>query len=233
MVQRLFDRQGPFRSRNPTRFKVSLMTTIAATLPGSIPRSSAPPSRSLYRVSIEKYEAMVRSGVFTKRDRLELIEGFLVAKMTEYPPHACVCEMTRDALEGMLPSGWHLRGEKPLRIASRASLPEPDLVLARGTPRDHLGHHSEPADVALVIEVADSSLDDDRNVMSRVYGGGGIACCWIVNLVEGQVEVYSGPSGSSEPVGYRHCDVYRGSQEVPLVIEGTGVGRVAVAELLP
>ena len=66
------------------------MTTIAATLPDSFPRFSAPPARSLYRLSIEKYEAMVQSGVFTKRDRIELIEGFLVAKMTQHPPHAVV-----------------------------------------------------------------------------------------------------------------------------------------------
>ena len=46
---------------------------------------------TLYRLSIAQYEAMVASGVFTKRDRLHLINGFLVAKMTEYPPHAAAC----------------------------------------------------------------------------------------------------------------------------------------------
>ena len=84
-----------------------------------------------------------------------------------------------------------------------------------------------------MIEVADSSLDDDRNLMARVYGGGGVAVYWIINLVERQVEVYSGPSGPSEPVGYRHCEVYRHGQEVPVVIAGTEVGRIPVADLLP
>jgi hypothetical protein len=58
------------------------MTTIAEALPTSIPHDSAPLSRSLYRFSIEKYEAMVRSGVFTKRDRIVLIEGILVKTMS-------------------------------------------------------------------------------------------------------------------------------------------------------
>ena len=96
-------------------------------------------------------------------------------------------------------------------------MPEPDLVV---TPRrnSRLRYaNPEPADVALVVEVADSSLDQDRSVMSRTYGGGGVPVYWIVNLVDLQVEVYpSDPSGSSEPVGYRHCDVYRVGQEIPL-----------------
>jgi Uma2 family endonuclease len=209
------------------------MTTIASTLPDPVLGNSALPARSLYRLSIDKYEAMVRSGLFTKRDRIELIEGILVAKMAEDPPHASVCEMARDAVEGKLPGGWHVRGEKPLRIPSRASLPEPDLVVARGIPRDYLARHPEPSDVALVIEVADSSLDDDRKLMSRVYGGAGIPTYWIVNVVEGQIEVYSSPSGPSEPVGYRHCEVYARGREVPLVIAGADVGSISVADLLP
>jgi hypothetical protein len=184
-------------------------------------------------MSIEKYEAMVQSGVFTKRDRLELIEGFLVSKMTQHPPHASVCETSRDVLGRKLPTSWHIRGEKPLRMPLQSSLPEPDSAVARGGPRDYLVRHPEPPDVALVVEVADSSLDEDRNLMARIYGGGGIAIYWTINLVERQVEVYSGPSGPSEPVGYRHCAVFGPGQEVPFVIDGTEVGRIPVADLLP
>jgi Uma2 family endonuclease len=209
------------------------MDTSAPTLTVPFPGPAVPPPRSLYRFSLEKYEAMVRSGVFTNRDRLELIEGYLVAKMTKYPPHSVSSELCRVRLDRILPPGWHLRIEKPIRIPSRASMPEPDLVVTRGEIRDYRARDPEPADVALVIEVAESSLDDDRDVMSRIYGGGGVTLYWIVNLVDGQIEVYSGPSGSSEPLGYRHCEVYRSGQEVPLVIEGTEVGRIPVADLLP
>ena len=159
------------------------MTTIDATLPASIPHAAVPLPRSRCTASVSRsMRRWSESGVFTNRDRLELIEGFLVAKMTQHPPHAAVCVITSDALHRLLPDGWHVRGEKPLRIPSRASLPEPDLVIARGIARNYMDRHPEPADVALVIEVADSSLDDDRNVKSRVYGGGGIAIYWIVNL---------------------------------------------------
>ena len=77
---------------------------------------------------MEKFEAMVESGVFTKRDRLQLIEGLLVAKMTEHPPHATSCELCREAFERIVPPGWHLRTDRPLRIPSRASVPDPDLA---------------------------------------------------------------------------------------------------------
>jgi Uma2 family endonuclease len=209
------------------------MTTIADTVPASILQAPPPPRRSLYRLSIEKYEAMVRSGVFTNRDRLELIDGFLVAKMTQEPPHTVAAELCRVRFDRMLPPGWHLRIERPLRIPNRQSMPEPDLVVTRGAIRDFAARDPEPSDVALVVEVADSSLDDDRNVMTRVYGGGEVALYWIVNLIEKQVEVYSRPSGPSEPIGYRLCEVYRPDREIPLVIAGTEVGPIRVADLLP
>ena len=87
--------------------------------------------------------------------------------------------------------------------------------------------------MGLVVEVADSSLLDDRTLMVRVYGGGGIVRYWIVNLVDGQVEVYSQPSGPAEPIGYRVCEVYRPGQQVPVVLDDVEIGRIAVSDILP
>ena len=209
------------------------MDTIAPTLTQTLPLPSVPMARSLYRFSVEKYEAMIRSGVFTNHDRLELIDGYLVAKMTQYPTHTVSAQLCRVRVDRILPPGWHLRIEGPIRIPSQSSMPEPDLAVARGEIRDYSTRDPEPADVALVIEVADSSLDDDRVVKSRIFGGGGVALYCIINLVDRQVEVYSDPSGASEPLGYRHCEVYRPGQAVPIVIENTEVGRVPVVDLLP
>jgi hypothetical protein len=184
-------------------------------------------------MSLKKYEAMVRSGVFTNRDRLVLIEGFLVEKVTQYPPHTISCELCRAVFQQVIPSGWHPRSDRPLRVPSRASMPEPDLVVARGAIRDYVAGDPGPAEVAMVLEVADLSLDDDRNVMARVYGGAGVTIYWIVNLVDRQVEVYSAPSGPAEPVGFRHCDVYQVGQHVPVVIDGVEIGQIAVTAIMP
>jgi Uma2 family endonuclease len=209
------------------------MATTTLDPPALTGLPSTPPPRSLYRMSLANYEAMIRSGIFTNRDRLVLIEGYLVEKMTQYPPHTISQELCRAGLARVIPPGWHLRAENPLRISNRVSMPEPDVVLARGEIRDYLAGDPEPDDVALVVEVSDSSLDDDRNVTTRVYVGGGVARYWIVNPVDRQVEVYSSPSGTTEPVGFRHCEVYQIGQEVPVLIDGIEVGRIPVAALLP
>ena len=110
------------------------MSTITPLQPMTAAQPFWVPSLpTLYRLSIAQYEAMVASGVFTKRDRLHLINGFLVAKMTEYPPHAAACDGVRFAIEALLPTGWYVRPDKPLKIPNCISVPEPDVVVARGT----------------------------------------------------------------------------------------------------
>jgi Uma2 family endonuclease len=185
------------------------------------------PSWPLYRMSIERYEAMVDSGVFTKHDRLHLINGLLVAKMTKNPPHVVACDLTRAAIDGLSLAGWFTRVGDPVRLPPDSE-PEPDVTVVRGTIRDYSDHHPGPADVALVVEIADSSLTDDRK-MARIYGNAGIPIYWIVNLVDRQVEVYSGPLAD----GYAARDLYRPGDNVPVVVDGQTVGQIAVDDLLP
>ncbi|HKI19535.1 MAG TPA: Uma2 family endonuclease [Isosphaeraceae bacterium] len=187
-----------------------------------------PSPQSLYRLSIEQYERMVASGVFTKRDRLHLINGFLVAKMTEDPLHSAVSEAIRLAIQPLLPVGWHVRPDKPLRIPNYASVPEPDLVIARGSCWDYQERHPEPANVALVVEVASSSLSEDRG-MADIYGTGGVPVYWIVNLVDRQVEVHTDPG----PGGYGTRQILKPGQEVSVVVDGVERGRIAVVDIMP
>jgi Uma2 family endonuclease len=206
------------------------MATIAPPEPSTSPAKAewTPSLRSLYRLSIEQYEAMVASGVFTKRDRFHLINGYMVAKMTEDPPHAAICDGLRMVLESLLPAGWYVRDDRPLKIPNYASIPEPDAVVTRGTWRDYTKRHPEPPDVALVVEVSSSTLREDRSLIV-VYGTGGIPVYWIVNLVHEQVEVYSDP----EPGGYRSRRIYKRGRRVPVVIAGEEVGRILMADILP
>ena len=133
-------------------------------------RPSFFPGRRPVRLSVEKYEAMVASGIFGKHDRIEPIEGELVEKMTQNPPHSMTVGLCDDVIAPLLPSGWHNRQEKPIRIPTRDSEPEPDLAVTRGKRTDWPDRHPGPEDLALVVEVADSSVDDDR-VMVVTYGG--------------------------------------------------------------
>ena len=186
-----------------------------------------PSPEDIYRLNVEQYESMVSAGLFTKRDRLHLINGILVAKMTKKPPHVIACEKTRDALLRAVRHGWRVMVKAPVRIPSYSE-PEPDLAVVLGAAEDYGSRHPEPADVALIVEVADSSLCQDRDLMP-IYGSGGVPVYWIVNLVDNQIEVYSNPCQT----GYRSSQVFRAGQEVPLVIAGTELGRVAVGDMLP
>jgi Uma2 family endonuclease len=167
------------------------------------------------------------AGVFTKRDRPHLINGLLVAKKTQGDAHCVADDLCRLALSGLVPAGWFIRSDKPVRLPPDGE-PEPDHAVVRGTIRDYRHGHPGPPDVALTVEIADSSLLEDRG-MVPVYGRAGVPIYWIVNLVGRQVEVYSGP----RPDGYAACDVYRPGHFVPVVLDGTTVGPIAVDDTLP
>jgi Uma2 family endonuclease len=199
-------------------------------------RESLPPPsfrvRRLARLTVEKYEAMIASGAFTKNDRFELIEGSLVQKMTKYPPQTVTIGLCVNAIQRALPPGWHARKEEPVRIPIRNSEPEPDVSVARGQLTDYLAAHPGSDDIAMVVEVSDSSVEDDRE-MAVTYGGGGIPVYWLVNIPDRQLEIYTEPSGPSAPIGYRRCTVLHPGDQAPVVIEGTVVAQIPVADLLP
>jgi Uma2 family endonuclease len=103
------------------------------------------------------------------------------------------------------------------------------LAVVRGRDQDYDDRDVTAADVALVVEIADSSLTIDREDMARVYAGGGIAIYWIVNLVEQQIEVYSDPRSAV----YQSIQIVNPGQDVPVVIDGVTMGKIAVSDLLP
>jgi Uma2 family endonuclease len=182
----------------------------------------------LYRISVEKYEAMVEAGVFTPRDRFHLINGYLVEKMTQNDPRSTGDELCGIALTRSIPEGWHVRAAKPIRLPAQASKPEPDRSVVCGSVRDYSRQSPGASDISIVVEVADSGLQDDRK-LAKVYAAAGIPIYWILNLIDGQVEVYTNPSQD----GYASRQDYRSGQSVPVIIDGTEVARFPIAELLP
>ncbi len=145
------------------------MSTITSPTEPAIANTS--PCEAVYppfRMSIDQYEKLVDAGVFTKRDKLQLVNGILVAKMTQNPPHTVADLLCGEALGRILPAGWHLRPDKPVRLPPDSE-PEPDQCVVRGAKRDYLTRHPGAADVGLLVEIADSSLEADRE-MARTYG---------------------------------------------------------------
>jgi Uma2 family endonuclease len=181
----------------------------------------------LFRMTLERYEEMVESGAFTEHDRVHLINGFLVAKMTQGDPHCVSDDLCRNAITRVLPRGWFVRSDKPVRLPPNGK-PEPDHAVARGEIRDYTDHSPGPADIALIVELALSSVAQDR-IQANVYAAAGIPVYWIVNLVERQIEVYSGPSMA----GYSSRVDFLEGQNVPVVIAGQEVDQIVVTDVLP
>ena len=199
-----------------------------ATTPGSVAARPRWIPSPLYRMTVEKYESLIASGFFGKQDDVHLIIGYVVNRMAESPLHGAVLGLVRLAIQAILLAGWHIRTENGLRIPSQISVPRPDLVVVRGGPRDYLARYPEPSDTTLVVEVSYTSVDQDR-AMADIYAAGGIPVYWIVNVDDGQVEVYSDPG----PDGYRTHEVLAAGHVLHVVVDGVEIGEIAVADILP
>jgi Uma2 family endonuclease len=175
-------------------------TQSPANSGGKVPEPAHPVSalidatETLYRLTVEEYEQIAG---FLDDDRVELIDGYLVKKMVKNPPHVAACARTVSTLARIAPAGWHTRPGELIRIAGRTK-PEPDVALARGTIDDYESAHPEPRDIALVVEVADTTVAKDRR-RGQTYGPAGIPVYWIVNLVTRRVEVYTNPARMATP----------------------------------
>ena len=186
---------------------------------------------SIARFSVARYQRMIEAGILTPEDKVELLENYVVLKMPRNPPHDSTVQRMLRPLLTPLPAGWDLRIQ--LAVTLSDSQPEPDFALVRGSADDYENRHPGPADVGLIIEVADSSLLRDQRDKTRIYARRGIACYWIVNLVDQRVEVYGLPSGPAAVPGYGSFRTYQPGDALPLVLDGAAVGAVPVADLLP
>ena len=115
--------------------------------------------RGLRRFKRVEYERLAECGFFHPTERLELIDGLMLVREPQGTPHATAITLGLDALRAVFGAGWVIRIQLPIAL-DEDSEPEPDLVIVRGRARDFSRAH--PASVALVVEVADSSLAFDR-----------------------------------------------------------------------
>ena len=191
--------------------------------------SNAVPPFRIARFSVEQYHRMIESGAFTEHDRLELIEGWVVQQTANGPGHEYAVGQAEDLLRARIPAGWHVRNQAPITLTR--SEPEPDLTIVRGDRGAYRQRHPAPSEVALVIEVSDTSLDTDR-VKAKTYGSAGIAAYWIINLVDRCVEAYARPDATSE-LGYASRKIFRGNEMIALHIADQDLGALAVIALLP
>ncbi|MBI1832002.1 MAG: Uma2 family endonuclease [Planctomycetes bacterium] len=179
-----------------------------------------------YRITVAQYHKMIEMGILTSDDRVELLEGYLVARQPQTPPHASTNSRLCRSLSRLLPANWLLTCRGPITLDD--SEPEPDITLARGREEIFDTRHPEPADIGVLMEVGDSTLMDDRRYKGELYAKAKIPEFWLVNLVERKVEVYTKPRGGKYPKKIEYTE----KQSVPLVLDGVKIADIPVSELL-
>src|SRR5438105_7546127 len=116
-----------------------------------------------------EYERLVDRGVFEPGDRIELIDGLLLVSEPQSSAHYTAIRLVERVLTRAFGEGWDVRTQAPIALDD-ISEPEPDVAVVRGTPRDYSTSH--PAHPQLVVEVAASSLDFDREHKASLYARG-------------------------------------------------------------
>jgi Uma2 family endonuclease len=199
----------------------------------SEPNGAASPNSPLpvRPFSVSENHRMIEAGILREGEPVELLGGWLVTKMTRNPPQDLALSLAEHEIDRRLPPAWFRRGQSG--VTTSQSEPEPDLAVVRGPRRRYATAHPGPRDMALMVEVADSSLAHDRDFKGGLYARDGIAVYWIVNIPERQVEVYTDPSGPDPNPRYRQRQDFRVGDSVPLILAGQQVGEIPVQDLLP
>src|SRR5579883_2365137 len=156
--------------------------------------ATAKPAATLERrrFSVDEYDRMIEAGILQEDEHVELLGGEIVCMAPIGIPHANVVSFLLNWFARRLPEAFHVRVQDPIRIPPGAE-PEPDIAIVRGPIGTYSRAHPEPADVLLLIEVADTSLAHDREVKGPLYAAAGIPDYWLLDLTGEQLLVHREP----------------------------------------
>jgi Uma2 family endonuclease len=151
------------------------------------------PAASIRQLTVNEYHRMGEAGIFAESERVELIEGQLIAMSPIGSPHFAAVNTLNRLLVRAVGDLAIVSVQNPVRLNDRSE-PEPDLTLIRPRDDEYRSALPGPPDVLLIIEVASSSIDYDRGVKLDLYARHNISEVWIVNLDLARVEVYRSPN---------------------------------------
>jgi Uma2 family endonuclease len=213
----------------------AIMAAIAElTIKSELTPTTSIPSEIIWRLSVSQYHAMIQTGIIDEDAQIELLEGFLISKMPKNPPHRLSTGLLQDALLAIIPANYHLNLQEPITLVDGE--PESDLVIVRGKRLDYRDRHPTGADVVLVIEVSDASLERDRTIKQRIYARAGIPIYWILNLRDRQLEIYTEPININDNPQYQQCQVFTETAAAPVCwADETGdreFGNICLQDLL-
>jgi len=180
---------------------------------------------SIRRFTTEEFHRMGEAGIFSEDDRVELLDGEIVETSPIGSRHAaCVARLTR-WLSQQIGNSAIVWVQNPVRLDVRSE-PQPDVVLLRSRPDFYAESHPGPEDVLLLIEVADTSGETDRQIKLPLYAKAGIGEVWIIDLLNRKVEICRQPTGTH----YQSIQMFTETERIaPQVIPVT---EILISEIL-
>ncbi len=156
-------------------------------------------------ISVENYERMAEK---VDRQRIELIRGIIIEKVTSSPFHSFLIVRLQRLVQAVLDDAKHTRQEQPLKMSD--SMPEPDLLVVAGHDSDYRRTH--PTTALLAIEIAVSTVILDRE-KAALYAEANVQEYWIVLANDEAIEVHTAPAAGR----YTQCRVYTRGETLPSV----------------
>ncbi len=178
-----------------------------------------------HRFSVDDYEQMIQAGILTENDPVELIRGEIIEKMSIGDEHCACVNRLNHILSRRIGDRAIVSIQNPVRLVD--SEPEPDVALLRPTPDFYASGKPQASDIVLLIEVADTSIDFDRDVKLPLYAEAGVRELWIVDLQAGRVEVHRQPDANR-----KYLDVQTATRTQQLQVAALPDVTVSVSELL-
>ena len=141
--------------------------------------------------TLEEYHRLAETGILGDR-QVELLKGDIVEMASEGEPHAYSSSEAGEYLTGLLSDRAKIRQNHPVTLPNDSE-PEPDLAIVQRLGREYRSHHPYPENIFWLIEYANSSLDKDLKVKSKVYAEVGISEYWVINLKTMELVVFRDP----------------------------------------
>ncbi len=169
--------------------------------------TTIPADYTIAPLTVEQYHAMAAAGILEEGAPIELLEGYLVEKMTKHPPHTVATKLMQAALSQIAPAHCHVGVQEPITLSD--SEPEPDVVVVRGAVRNFIQRHPG-------ADRSRSGSGDCRRLSAARPQFQTPHLCqgshrkyWIVNLIDNCIETYSDPTGAGQQATYRRSATWR------------------------
>lgn len=186
-----------------------------------------------YRWTVDELFRAVELGALRNPERLELLDGEIIERMTQNTPHFFSVRAAAHYIAPVLPQPCEVRQRGRWQLTD-VDYVEPDVLFVKGTFQDYANRDPRLDEVYLVIEVSETTTRHDRSRKAAKYAQIGVPEYWIINLKQRQVEVHRDPQSVQDSrwgYGYTSVTIFgEGEALSPLL---TSAGQINVSDLMP